>query len=234
MATTATAARAGIKPNVGKSRAQLSQMQTFTWVGIDKRGIKIKGEHGQQEREPGQGLAAPAGHQPAGRQGEGEAAVRQGRQDDQGARRRGIQPPARDDDGRGRADGAGLRDRRGRSDQSAHEGHADRHQDQHRRRLVAARVAGKASRAVRRAVRQPGQGRRIGRRARHRARHDRDVQGKHRNDQGQDQEGDVLSRGRHRGRAHRLFDPADLRHSASSRRSSRTSAPTCPRSRRCS
>ena len=44
-AATATAARAGIKPNVGKSRAQISQMQTFTWVGIDKRGVKIKGEH---------------------------------------------------------------------------------------------------------------------------------------------------------------------------------------------
>jgi type IV pilus assembly protein PilC len=45
MATaTAATARAGIKPNVGKSRAQLSQMETFTWVGIDKRGIKIKGE----------------------------------------------------------------------------------------------------------------------------------------------------------------------------------------------
>ena len=46
MATaTATAARAGLKPNVGKARAQISQMQTFTWVGIDKRGVKIKGEH---------------------------------------------------------------------------------------------------------------------------------------------------------------------------------------------
>jgi len=45
MATaTATAARAGVKPNVGKSRASISQMQTFTWVGIDKRGVKIKGE----------------------------------------------------------------------------------------------------------------------------------------------------------------------------------------------
>jgi type IV pilus assembly protein PilC len=45
MATaTATAARAGLKPNVGKSRASISQMQTFTWVGIDKRGVKIKGE----------------------------------------------------------------------------------------------------------------------------------------------------------------------------------------------
>ncbi|HEV7490424.1 MAG TPA: type II secretion system F family protein [Rhodanobacteraceae bacterium] len=45
MATAATAtARAGLKPNVGKSRASISQLQTFTWVGIDKRGIKIKGE----------------------------------------------------------------------------------------------------------------------------------------------------------------------------------------------
>jgi type IV pilus assembly protein PilC len=45
MATTAAVtARAGIKPNVGKSRASISQMETFTWVGIDKRGVKIKGE----------------------------------------------------------------------------------------------------------------------------------------------------------------------------------------------
>ena len=45
MATTAAVtARAGIKQSVGKSRAAISQMQTFTWVGIDKRGIKIKGE----------------------------------------------------------------------------------------------------------------------------------------------------------------------------------------------
>jgi type IV pilus assembly protein PilC len=44
MATTTAAARAGLKPNVGKSRASVSQMDTFTWVGIDKRGVKIKGE----------------------------------------------------------------------------------------------------------------------------------------------------------------------------------------------
>ena len=45
MATTAAVtARAGIKQSVGKSRAAISQMQTFTWVGIDKRGIKIRGE----------------------------------------------------------------------------------------------------------------------------------------------------------------------------------------------
>lgn len=28
----------------GKDRAKISEMQTFTWVGIDKRGTKIKGE----------------------------------------------------------------------------------------------------------------------------------------------------------------------------------------------
>jgi len=44
MATTVATARAGIKTTVGKSRAAVSQMQTFTWVGIDKRGIKIRGE----------------------------------------------------------------------------------------------------------------------------------------------------------------------------------------------
>jgi type IV pilus assembly protein PilC len=44
MATTTATARAGIRPNVGKARASVSQMQTFTWVGIDKRGVKIRGE----------------------------------------------------------------------------------------------------------------------------------------------------------------------------------------------
>ena len=44
MATTTAATRAGIRPNVGKARASISEMQTFTWVGIDKRGVKIKGE----------------------------------------------------------------------------------------------------------------------------------------------------------------------------------------------
>ncbi len=43
MATTATA-RAGIKQSVGKSRASVGDMQTFVWSGLDKRGVKIKGE----------------------------------------------------------------------------------------------------------------------------------------------------------------------------------------------
>ncbi|MGN6520454.1 MAG: type II secretion system F family protein [Dokdonella sp.] len=46
----ATATAAAVKAKAaaaqrGKARAQVSDMQTFTWVGIDKRGIKIKGEH---------------------------------------------------------------------------------------------------------------------------------------------------------------------------------------------
>lgn len=44
MATTATA-RAGLKPNAGKSRASISELQTYTWVGLDRRGQRMKGEH---------------------------------------------------------------------------------------------------------------------------------------------------------------------------------------------
>jgi len=40
---TALKAKAAVAQR-GRSRAQVSEMQTFTWVGIDKRGIKIKGE----------------------------------------------------------------------------------------------------------------------------------------------------------------------------------------------
>jgi len=43
MATaTATANKTG---QVGRARAQVSQLQPFNWVGIDKRGTKIKGEY---------------------------------------------------------------------------------------------------------------------------------------------------------------------------------------------
>ena len=45
MATvTAIKARANATAELGKQRAKLSQMDTYTWVGIDKRGTKIKGE----------------------------------------------------------------------------------------------------------------------------------------------------------------------------------------------
>jgi type IV pilus assembly protein PilC len=45
----ATATAAALKARaatteLGKQRAKLSELQTFTWVGLDKRGIKIKGE----------------------------------------------------------------------------------------------------------------------------------------------------------------------------------------------
>ena len=42
-ATAAVKARAAAAER-GKARAQISDMQVFTWVGIDKRGVKIKGE----------------------------------------------------------------------------------------------------------------------------------------------------------------------------------------------
>src|SRR5665647_12248 len=41
---TAIKARVAATTKLGKQRAQLSQMQTYTWVGIDKRGVKLKGE----------------------------------------------------------------------------------------------------------------------------------------------------------------------------------------------
>lgn len=45
MATvTAIKARAAATSQLGKQRAQISEMQTFTWVGLDKRGVKLKGE----------------------------------------------------------------------------------------------------------------------------------------------------------------------------------------------
>ena len=45
----ATASTAALKAKAaqtqrGKARAQISQMETYIWVGLDKRGIKIKGE----------------------------------------------------------------------------------------------------------------------------------------------------------------------------------------------
>lgn len=50
MATTASA-RAGIKTSPGKARAKISEMETFVWVGLDKRGQRMKGE--QQSKNAG-------------------------------------------------------------------------------------------------------------------------------------------------------------------------------------
>ncbi len=80
MATaTAATARAGIKPNVGKSRAQISQMQTFTWVGIDKRGIKLKGEQVSKNASLVKASLRQQGINPQIVKAQGEAAVRQSR-----------------------------------------------------------------------------------------------------------------------------------------------------------
>ena len=42
---TATAAATKNASQVGRSRAQVSELQPFLWVGTDKRGVKIKGEY---------------------------------------------------------------------------------------------------------------------------------------------------------------------------------------------
>ncbi len=44
MATTTATARAGVKTTAGKSRASISQMETYVWTGLDKRGQRMKGE----------------------------------------------------------------------------------------------------------------------------------------------------------------------------------------------
>ncbi len=45
MATTTATARAGVKTTAGKSRASISQMETYVWTGLDKRGQRMKGEY---------------------------------------------------------------------------------------------------------------------------------------------------------------------------------------------
>ena len=42
---TATTTSKTTAAQIGRARAQVSQMQTFYWVGTDKRGVKMKGEH---------------------------------------------------------------------------------------------------------------------------------------------------------------------------------------------
>jgi type IV pilus assembly protein PilC len=44
MATAAAITRKAATSKLGKQRAAIGDMQTFTWVGIDKRGNKMKGE----------------------------------------------------------------------------------------------------------------------------------------------------------------------------------------------
>ena len=165
-------------------------------VRVDRTGqarqVKMKGEMQAKQREPGQGRAAPPGHESAEREGEAQAAVRFGRLAREAARRGHLQPPDRHDDGGRRADGAGLRDHRRRPAQRALQEHADRRQAEHRGRFGPARSDGEVPGAVRRAVPQPGARRRIGRRAGHRAGYGRHLQGTHREHQGQDQEGAVL------------------------------------------
>jgi type IV pilus assembly protein PilC len=45
MATATATANKPSSAQVGQARAQVSQLQTFQWVGLDKRGVKIRGEY---------------------------------------------------------------------------------------------------------------------------------------------------------------------------------------------
>ncbi len=204
MATTVATARAGIKTSVGKSRAAVSQMETFTWVGIDKRGVKIKGETVSKNASLVKASLRQQGINPQvvkakakplfGKTGK----TIKGRDIAVFSRQLATMMAAGVPMVQGFDIVAGGQTNPRMKDMLTDikvniEGGSS-----------LARIAGEISGPVRRALLQPGQGRRIGRRARHRARHDRDVQGKHRSDQGQDQEGDVLPGGGHRGRDHRL------------------------------
>ena len=84
-------------------------------------------------------------------------------------------------------------------------------QVRHRDRQRAERGAGQAPALLRRPVREPGRGRRACRRARDGAREDRDLQGKDRGAEEEDQEGAVLPGRGAGGRGDRDGDPADLR-----------------------
>ena len=181
----------------------------FNWEGKDKKGNKIRGKilavNEQDARADlrrqnivptkvskhrklfgGGGKITPDGH-------------------------RDVQPPARDH-ARGRHPaGAGLRDRR-RRPRKAGDAEADpRHQADHRGRQFAARIAREAPALFRRPLRQPGRGRRAGGRARVAARQGRDLQGKDRGPQEEDQEGALLSGRGARGRGDRDPDPAAVR-----------------------
>ena len=57
-------------------------MQTFVWVGIDKRGVKIKGEQVSKNANLVKAELRKQGINPHGGQAQGQAAVRRGRQDD--------------------------------------------------------------------------------------------------------------------------------------------------------
>jgi len=45
MATATATVKKNAAAQVGRARAQVSQLESFNWVGIDKRGTKIKGEY---------------------------------------------------------------------------------------------------------------------------------------------------------------------------------------------
>ena len=181
----------------------------FQWEGKDRKGNRVRGrglaktELEMRSDLRRQGIAATQGAQ-------GKPAVQERRQGHCG-RHRDLRPPAGHDAHGGHPDGAGVRDHRCRTRQAR--GAEARAVDQvrHRDGQRAEPGAGQASALFRRPVREPGRGRRTCWRARDGAREDRDLQGKDRGAEEEDQEGPVLP-GSGAGRCgHRDGNPADFR-----------------------
>ncbi len=150
-----------------------------------------------------QGIAATQGPQ-------GTIALQERRQGN-GRGHRDLRPPARDDAHCGHPDGAGIRDHRRRQRQACRAEAGAGHQGRHRNRQRAEPGAGQAPALLRRPVREPGRGRRTRRCARDGAREDRDLQGKDRGPQEENQEGPLLPGGRAGCCDNRHGDPVDLR-----------------------
>ena len=91
--------------------------QIFVWEGKDKRGIKIKGEQPRQERRASCAptCAARASRRPWSSPSPSRCSAAAASDHAEG--HRGVQPPARDDDDSGRADGAVVRDHRRRPEE---------------------------------------------------------------------------------------------------------------------
>ncbi len=181
----------------------------FLWEGKDRKGNRVKGRGlAKDEAELRIDLR---------RQGIAVAKVRKERRlfssggQGQGRGHRALQPPARHHAHRRHPDGAGLRDHRRRPRQAGDAEARARDQVGHRDGQRAQRVAGEAPALFRRPVRQPGRGRRARGCARDRARQDRDLPGKDRGAEEEDQEGAVLPGGGAGGRDHRDGDPAAVR-----------------------
>ena len=171
-----------------------AQQFPFVWEGTDKKGKRIKGKM--------LAVSEAAVKADLRRQGVLAKRVRKEMQLFKSGKKincrghRAVRAPARHDAAGGHPDGPVLRHHRQRSRQAvdAEAGAGD--QRRRRGRHLAARGARQASAVLRRPVRQPGRSRRACRCAGNAARQGRDLQGKDRGAEEEDQEGAVLSRPR--------------------------------------